>query len=193
MNKKGLVYIIGGIVVVAGIWLATTYNSLVKTEEKVKLQWNEMQNNYQRRLDLIPSLVSVVQGGADYEQSTLRKVIEARSKAASVNVEQVDAQNYNNQVQAQDELAASANQLIASVENYPQIKGTKAFTTLQTQLERTELRIKVARKDFNAVIADYNQKVKTFPTKTAAGILGFAPREGFRSDAGAENAVEIKF
>lgn len=193
MNKKYLSYIIVGIIVVAGIWFATTYNTLVKQEEKVKLQWNEMQNNYQRRLDLIPNLVNVVQGGADYEQTTLRKVIEARSKAASVNVNDVNAAAYNSQLAAQDELASSANQLIAVVEKYPDIKGTKAFTGLQTQLERTELRIKLARKDFNAAIADYNKKVKTFPTKLAAGIMGFSPREGFQSDPGAENSVEIKF
>lgn len=196
MNKKNYSgYIIGGILVVVGIWLITTYNALVKKDEKVKLQWNEVQNAYQRRLDLIPNLVNVVKGGADFEQTTLVKITEARSKATSVNVNanDVDASKYNEQTAAQDELAAAANRLIIAVEKYPDLQGAKAFSGLQTQLERTELRIKIARKDFNAAIADYNKAVKTFPTKLAAGILGFPAKEGFRSDAGADKSVEIKF
>ncbi len=196
MNKKSYSgYIIGGILVVVAVWLITTYNSFVKKDEKVKLQWNEVQNSYQRRLDLIPNLVNVVKGGADFEQTTLVKISDARSKATAVNVSanNVDAAKYNEQAAAQDELAAAANRLIIAVEKYPELQGAKAFAGFQTQLERTELRIKVARKDFNAAIADYNNTVKTFPAKLAAGILGFPPREGFQSDAGADKSVEIKF
>lgn len=196
MNKKNYSgYIIGGILVVVGIWLITTFNVLVKKDEKVKLQWNEVQNSYQRRLDLIPNLVNVVKGGADFEQTTLIKISEARSKATSVTVtaNDVDASKYNEQSAAQDELAAAANRLIIAVEKYPDLQGAKAFSGLQTQLERTELRIKVARKDFNAAIADYNKSVKTFPTKLVASVLGFPAKEGFQSDAGADKSVEIKF
>jgi len=196
MNKKKYSgYIIGGILVVVGIWLITTFNVLVKKDEKVKLQWNEVQNSYQRRLDLIPNLVNVVKGGADFEQTTLIKISEARSKATSVTVtaNDVDASKYNEQSAAQDELAAAANRLIIAVEKYPELQGAKAFAGLQTQLERTELRIKVARKDFNAAIADYNKSVKTFPTKLVASVLGFPAKEGFQSDAGADKSVEIKF
>ncbi len=196
MNKKNYSgYIIGGILVVVGIWLITTFNVLVKKDEKVKLQWNEVQNSYQRRLDLIPNLVNVVKGGADFEQTTLIKISEARSKATSVTVtaNDVDASKYNEQSAAQDELAAAANRLIIAVEKYPELQGAKAFAGLQTQLERTELRIKVARKDFNAAIADYNKSVKTFPTKLVASVLGFPAKEGFQSDAGADKSVEIKF
>ncbi|RYF88664.1 MAG: LemA family protein [Chitinophagaceae bacterium] len=194
-NKNYSGYIIGGIVVVVGIWLITTYNSLVAKDEKVKLQWNEVQNAYQRRLDLIPNLVNVVKGGADFEQGTLEQIAEARSKATSVNISanNVNAQGYMQQAAAQDELAAAANRLIIAVEKYPELQGAKAFAGLQTQLERTELRIKVARKDFNAAIAAYNNSVKTFPTKLAAGLLGFPPKDGFQADAGADKAVEIKF
>ena len=193
MKKNYTGYIIGGILVVAGIWLVTTYNALVKKDEKVKLQWNEVQNTYQRRLDLIPNLVSTVKGGADFEQTTLQKVVEARAKAASVQVNNLTAENFNQQSAAQDELAGAANRLIIAVEKYPELKGTAAFRDLQTQLERTELRIKMARKDFNESIAAYNSSVKSFPTKLAAGLFGFGAKEGFKSDAGAEKAQEIKF
>jgi LemA protein len=196
MNKKNYSgYIIGALLVVVGIWLITTFNVLVKKDEKVKLQWNEVQNAYQRRLDLIPNLVNVVKGGADFEQSTLVKISEARSKATAVTVSanEVNASKYNEQSAAQDELAAAANRLIIAVEKYPDLQGAKAFAGLQTQLERTELRIKVARKDFNAAIADYNKAVKTFPTRFIAGIFGFPAKEGFQSDTGADKSVEIKF
>lgn len=196
MNKnKYSGFIIGGILVVVVIWLITTFNVLVKKEEKTKLQWNEVQNAYQRRLDLIPNLVSVVRGGADFEQTTLQKVTEARSKAGSVNVDvnDINADAFNKQSTAQDELAAAANRLLIVVEKYPELQGAKAFSGLQTQLERTELRIKIARKDFNASIAEYNKSAKTFPTKLVAGLFGFPAKEGFQSDTGADKSVEIKF
>lgn len=193
MKNKLSGYIIGGILVVVGIWLITTYNALVKKDEKVKLQWNEVQNTYQRRLDLIPNLVNTVKGGADFEQTTLQKVTEARAKATAVQVSGLNAENYNQQSAAQDELAGAANRLIIAVEKYPDLKGTAAFRDLQTQLERTELRIKMARKDFNDFIATYNSSVKSFPTKLAAGLFGFSAKEGFQSDAGADKSVEIKF
>lgn len=193
MKNKLSGYIIGGILVVVGIWLITTYNALVKKDEKVKLQWNEVQNTYQRRLDLIPNLVNTVKGGADFEQTTLQKVTEARAKATAVQVSGLNAENYNQQSAAQDELAGAANRLIIAVEKYPDLKGTAAFRDLQTQLERTELRIKMARKDFNEAIATYNSSVKSFPTKLAAGLFGFSAKEGFQSDAGADKSVEIKF
>ena len=195
MNKKrNSGYIIGGVVILLGIFLIITYNSLVKKEEKVKLQWNEVQNTYQRRLDLVPNLVNVVKGGADYEQTTLQKLIEARAKATAVNVSgDLSADNYNQQTAIQDELAGAANRLMITVEKYPDIKGTRAFSDLQVQLEGTERRIKVARKNFNESIAAYNSSVRGFPTKLVAGIFGFAPKEGFQSDIGTDKAVEIKF
>jgi LemA protein len=194
MNKKNYSgYIIGGILVVVGIWLITTYNGLVKKDEKVQFQWNEVQNAYQRRLDLVPNIVSVVRGGAQYEQTTLQQVTEARAKAAAINATTINAANYQQQTAAQDELAAAANRLLITIEKYPELKGTKAFTGLQTQLERTELRIKIARKDFNKEVAVYNSSVKSFPTKIVASMLGFPPREGFQADTGADKSVEIKF
>jgi LemA protein len=139
------------------------------------------------------TLVNVVKGGADYEQTTLQKIAEARAKANSINAAGITAENYQQQSAAQDELAAAANRLLITVEKYPELKGTKAFAGLQTQLERTELRIKIARKDFNGAVATYNSSVKSFPTKVVAALLGFPPKEGFQSDAGADKSVEIKF
>ena len=193
-NKSYSGYILFAVIILLGIYMVVTYNGLVKKEEKVKLQWNEVQNAYQRRMDLVPNLVNVVQGGAQYEQTTLQKVTEARAKATSINVSgDVTADNYNKQIAAQDELAGAANRLMIAIEKYPDLTGTKAFTGLQTQLEGTERRIKVARKDFNAAIADYNSTVRGFPVKIVAPILGFKPREGFSADAGTDKSVEIKF
>jgi len=194
-KKKYTGAIIGGIVLLLIIWIASSYNGLVKKEEKVVLQWNEVQNVYQRRMDLIPNLVNVVKGATDFEQSTLVAVTEARAKAGSIQVSSTnpEAQAYLQQAAAQDGLAAAANRLIIAVEKYPELKGAQAFLGLQTQLERTELRIKMARKDFNESIATYNQSVRSFPTKLVAGIFGFPAKEGFQSGAGADKAIEIKF
>ena len=191
--KRSSALVIGGVVVLLLVWLAITFNSLVKKDEKVVFQWNEVQNSYQRRLDLIPNIVNTVKGGAEYEQNVLREVTEARAKAQQVQVSGVDAGAYAQQSQAQDALAQAANRLIIAVERYPDIKGTRAFRDLQTQLEGTERRIKVARVDFNTSIADYNNSVRSFPTKIVAGLFGFPPKEGFQATAGADKSVEIKF
>jgi LemA protein len=196
MNKKKYSwFIIAGIVVVLAIFLITTYNSLVKKEEKVKLQWNEVQNAYQRRLDLIPNIVNVVKGVSDFEQNTLLKITEARSKAASVNINtnDISADEFNKQSAAQNELASATNRLIIQIEKYPSLKGTAAYAGLQTQLEGTERRIKVARQDFNEAVNTYNNAVRTLPTKLVAGMLGFKEKEGFQSDTGADKPIEIKF
>ena len=196
MNKKRYSgYIVGAVIVLLGIFIITNYNGLVKKEEKVKQQWNEVQSAYQRRTDLIPNLVSVVRGQADFEQTTLQKIVEARAKAGSITTttSELTAENYNKQNAVQNELAAATNQLIAVVEKYPTLKGTEAFRGLQTQLEGTERRIKFSRKDFNDAIAAYNSSVRSFPTNLVAGIFGFKSKEGFQSDTGAEKAIEIKF
>jgi LemA protein len=175
--KKSYIIVAVVIVIIAG-WFIVTYNSLVKKDEQVKNEWNEVQNAYQRRMDLVPSLVDIT---------------EARSKAASIDVSTISANAYNQQAAAQDALAASSNKLLVSVENYPQLKGTDAFKGLQVQLEGTERRIKFARKDFNAAIADYTSSVRSFPTNIVASITGFQPKDGFQADAGTDKSVEIKF
>ncbi len=194
-NKRYSGYIIGAIIIFIGIFLMVTYNALVKKEEQVKLQWNEVQNAYQRRIDFIPNVVNVVKGQADFEQTTLQQLTEARAKATAVNItgNEITADRFKQQTTAQDGLAAATNRLLITVEKYPELKGAAAFKGLQTQLEGTERRIKVARKDFNIAIADYNSSVRSFPTKIVAGVFGFKAREGFQADAGADKSVEIKF
>lgn len=194
-NKRYSGYLIAGVLVLFGIYTIVTYNALVNKEEKVKLQWNEVQSAYQRRVDLIPNVVNVVKGQATFEQATLTKISEARAKATSINIsaQDVSADKYNQLAAAQDELAKATNRLVIAIEKYPELKGAAAFEGLQTQLEGTERRIKIARKDFNGAIAEYNSSVKSFPTKIVAGLFGFHSREGFQSDAGADRSTEIKF
>ncbi len=189
MQGKKLVYIIVAILTIVAIFLIVSYNGLVKKDEQVKLQWNEVQNVYQRRLDLVPNLVQVVKGGADFEKTTLQKIAAARAAAASG----ISSNSYDAQTKAQNEMATATNRLLISVENYPVLQGTRAFKDLQVQLEGTERRVKFARKDFNESVANYNSSVRSFPTSIAAKLFSFAPKEGFTADSGAENAVLINF
>lgn len=193
-QKKISSYIVGGVILlILIIWVITSYNSLVKKQEKVKQQWSEIQNTYQRRLDLIPNLVNVVKGVSDFEQTTLQQIAEARSKAlAGLSNDEISSNNYQKQQQLQDTLAAAANRMIILIEKYPTLKGTAAYSGLQTQLEGTERRIRVARNDFNAAVADYNKKVRSFPANVVSGLFGFKIKEGFEADAGNDKAVEIK-
>jgi LemA protein len=191
-RKAGL--IVGAVLAVMIIAMIVIYNSLVKTSEKVNQQWSEVQNTYQRRLELVPNLVNVVKGVSEFEQETLRKIAEARSKALSgLSNNELTAENYHDQVRLQDSLAAATNRLIAVVEKYPDLKGTEAYAGLQVQLEGTERRIKVARNDFNEAVAIYNNKVRSFPANIVAGLFGFDKKKGFEADAGSNKAVEIKF
>ena len=187
--KNLSLYIIGGIILLLGIFTYTSYNSLVKKDEQVKLQWNEVQNVYQRRLDLVPNLVNTVKGGADFEKTTLQKIAEARAAASST----ATSGAYADITAAQNEVATATNRLLINVENYPELQGAKSFKDLQVQLEGTERRIKFARKDFNEAVATYNSKVRSFPTSLVAGMLGFPYKDGFAADAGADRAVEINF
>lgn len=188
-------YIVGGVVLlILLVWIITTYNSLVKKQEQVKLKWSDIQNTYQRRLDLIPNLVNVVKGVSDFEQSTLEQITAARSRAvAGLSNTELTAENYKNQQRQQDELAGAANRLIIAIEKYPALKGTAAYAGLQTQLEGTERRIQVARNDFNAAVNTYNQKVRSFPSGLIASLFGFKKKEGFTAGAGTDKAVEINF
>jgi LemA protein len=193
MQKKRYTgYIAGAILVLLGIYVIVTYNSIVKKEEKVKQQWSEVQNTYQRRLDLVPNLVNVVKGVSDFEQTTLENIAAARSKALSIQTDDITADNYNKQRIIQDSLAAATNRLIVIIEKYPVLKGTTAYSGLQTQLEGTERRIKVARNDFNAAVAEYNTAVRSGSSLLVAKLFGFKPKEGFQAVAGSDKAVEIK-
>ncbi len=188
MKKRGVIILSVIVVVLAG-WIAISYNRLVKKEEEVNFRWNEVQSVYQRRLDLIPNVVSLVKGSAEFERTTMEMIAKARASTPVT----IDAGSFERQTEVQDGLAQNLNRLIISSEAYPQLQGTRAFSDLQVDLAGTERRIKVARKDFNVAVADYNSSVKSFPTNLIASLLGFPPREGFSSVEGADRAVEIKF
>jgi len=192
-SRVGLIIL--GLLVILAIFFGVTYNRLVKQDENVKLTWGDLQNSYQRRLDLTPNLVAVVKASSDYEKQTLEQLAAARAKAmqVSVNSTAVNPENYNAQEQAQGEVATSINRVIGVIEKYPDLQTTKSFLYLQSQLEGTERRIKVARNDFNLAVANYNKKVRGFPASIAASIFGFKSKEGFKSDVGSENAPEVKF
>jgi LemA protein len=192
-NKVWLVVL--SILVILAIYIGVTYNKLVKQDENVKLNWGNLQNSYQRRLDLTPSLVAVVKATSDYEKQTLEQLASARAKATQVSVSTtgVDYNNYNAQEKAQADVANSINRVIGVIERYPDLKSTKSYLYLQSQLEGTERRVKVSRNDFNQSVAEYNKLVRGFPSSIAASLFGYKPKEGFRSDAGSENAPEVKF
>lgn len=195
-NQRSRVWVIVIIIlVILSIYIGVTYNRLVKQDENVKLNWGNLQNSYQRRLDLTPNLVSVVKASSEYEKQTLEQLAEARSKAAQIATtnNSVSPGNYNAQEQAQGDVANSINRVIAVIEKYPDLKTTKSFVYLQSQLEGTERRIKTSRNDFNLSVAEYNKMVRGFPSNIAASIFGFASKEGFKSDVGSENPPEVKF
>ena len=194
MKRYRWLVILGVIIVVIIIYLLTAYNSLVNSEEHVKRNFADLHATYQRRTDLIPNLVAVVQSAATYEQTTFKEVAAARAKAASMTIPaEVNPEAFQQLEEVQGELANSVNRALGTVENYPNLKATKNFSALQSQLEGTERRIKVARKDFNDAVATYNNKVRRFPSSIAAGLFGFRSKEGFSASAGASQAPEIKF
>jgi len=192
-RKYGIALVL--ILVVLVSYLGITYNGLVKSDESVKKNWSDLQSAYQRRIDLIPSLVSVVKGSSNFEQQTLEGLIEVRAKAqqTTLNSNVASIQNYKAQENSQAEVVQTFNKVIARIESYPDLKSTKSYLYLQTQLEGTERRIKVSRNDFNSSVAEYNKKVRQFPSNLAAKIFGFKGKEGFTSDAGSENPPEVKF
>jgi LemA protein len=196
MNTKNLtlIIILAAIVILGGCG-CSGYNTLVSQDEVVKNSWNNVQSDYQRRADLIPNLVNTVKGEANFEQTTLTNVVEARAKATSMRVDPADLSPEKLQQfqQAQGQLSQALGRLLVVTENYPTLRANDAFRNLQAQLEGTENRIKVARNDFNGAVATYNVKVRTFPTNIFAGIMGFKQRAGFTSDPGSERAPQVKF
>jgi LemA protein len=196
MNAKNLplILIVLGLLLFGGC-ACTGYNGLVTQDESVKKAWNNVQSEYQRRNDLIPNLVNTVKGAANFEQETLTKLMEARAKATSININSDDLtpEKLAEFQQAQSQVSAGIGRLLAVVENYPDLKANQNFRDLQAQLEGTENRIKVARNDFNAAVQDYNVKVRSFPMNLLAGAFGFKAKEGFKADPGSERSPEVKF
>ncbi len=168
---------------------------MVDKQENVEQQWAQVQNVYQRRLDLIPNLVNTVKGAADFEKSTLTQVIEARAKATSVNVDasKLSPEQIANFQQTQDQLSSALSRLLVSVEQYPQLRANQNFLELQAQLEGTENRISVERRNFNEAVMDYNAYIRKFPQNMISGMFDFEKKGYFQAAAGAEKAPEVKF
>lgn len=182
-------------VIVAVLFSSCGYNKMVSMDEQVTSQWAQVQNVYQRRADLIPNLVNTVKGYAEHEKETLEGVIEARSKATSVNIDPTKLtpeaiQQFN---QAQEGLSSALSRLMVVVERYPDLKANQNFLDLQAQLEGTENRITVERQKFNETTQQYNAYIRKFPQIIYAGWFGFEKKSYFEAQAGAEKAPEVKF
>lgn len=171
------------------------YNSLVEKEQTVNESWAQVENQYQRRADLIPNLVNTVKGYSKHEEETLTKVTEARAKATSVNlnVENLTEENLARYQQAQNELSSALKSLLAVTEAYPDLKANQNFMNLQAQLEGTENRIATERKRYTESVKDYNTSIKKFPTVIYAGWFGFKEKPQFKAELGAEKAPEVQF
>lgn len=194
MKRIGLLIVIG-VIVIIGFMGCNGYNGIVKQDENVKKAWGNVEAEYQLRSDLVDNLVKTVKGAANFEQETLTKLVEARAKATSVNftADQLTPENIAKFQAAQSQMSGALSRLLAVVENYPDLKATQNFLQLQGQLEGIENNIKNSRKVFNDAINVYNTKVRSFPMNIFAGMFGFKAKEGFKADAGAEKAPEVKF
>ena len=196
MSTKSLTLIvIAALVLILGGCGCRGYNGLVVQDETVNKAWNNVQSDYQRRAGLIPNLVNTVKGEANFEQTTLQNVIQARASATQIKVDPKDLtpEKLQQFQQAQGQLSQALGRLLMVSENYPNLRANDAFRGLQAQLEGTENRIKVSRNDFNQAVADYNVKARSFPMNILAGMFGFKTKEGFKAEAGAEKAPEVKF
>ncbi len=179
-----------------GIWGVGVYNGLVGRNESVNKAWAQVENQYQRRLDLIPNLVETVKGSAKFEKDTLTAVVDARSRVGGLNVTKEvlnDPASFKKFEEAQAGLSSALSRLMVVVEKYPDIKSTQAFRDLSSQLEGTENRIGVARHDFNDAAQSYNTAIKLFPASLIAGFGGFHPRPYFQAAPEAAKAPAVKF
>ena len=195
--KKSWIILAGVVIVVLLIYSTVkgTYNTMVTMDEGVSASWAQVENVYQRRADLIPNLVSTVKGYAAHEQETLQAVIEARSKATSVNVnpENMNMQQLQQFQDAQAGLSSALSRLMVVVERYPDLKANQNFLDLQAQLEGTENRITVERRKFNESARSFNTYIRTFPKNLYANLFGFEKKAYFEADQGAEKAPQVSF
>ena len=192
--KKSTIILIAVIAIVA-IWGVSAYNGLVKMDESVNTAWSNVENQYQRRADLIPNLVNTVKGYAAHEKETFEAVVSARSKATQMTIdpENLTPEKLQQYQKAQGEIGAALGRLLAITENYPELKANENFKELQAQLEGTENRISVERRNFNEMARTYNTSVRTFPKSILAGMFGFDKRPYFEAEEGANKAPEVKF
>ena len=193
-KNKGLIIAVVAIVLVA-LWGISSYNGLVNLDETVNNQWANVETSYQRRSDLIPNLVNTVKGYAKHEQQTLESVMQARSQATQVKIDPSNCtpEQLAAYQKAQGDVTSALGKLLAITENYPDLKANQNFLELQSQLEGTENRINVARKDFNDVAKEYNKTIRKFPKNIIAGMCGFEKHNYFEAEAGAEKAPKVEF
>jgi len=194
-NIKNSLRLIIFIVILSGV-SGCSYNSIVELDEKVNQAWSQVENQYQRRADLIPNLVSTVQGYADFEKGVLTEVTELRSKVGQIKLSSddlADEEKFKQFQEAQDKLSGALSRLLVVAENYPQLKANENFLTLQAQLEGTENRIAVERKKFNEAVQEYNTTIRRFPALITAKLFGFKEKQYFKSAPGTEKAPDVKF
>lgn len=198
-NKISKTAIIAGVIVILIVAIAgagiSAYNGMVSGEENVRQAWSQVENQYQRRSDLIPNLVNTVKGYAKHEQQTLTQVIEARSKATSttVNFDQLDSETFAQYQAAQGQLTQALGRLMVVAERYPELKANENFRDLQSQLEGTENRISTERRRYNEAVQSYNMSIRKFPRNIFAGMFGFDQKEYFKAQDGAETAPVVEF
>lgn len=193
-KNKGLIITVVVIVLVA-LWGISSYNGLVSMDENVSNQWANVETQYQRRSDLIPNLVNTVKGYAKHESETLESVMAARSQATQVKIDPSNCtpQQLAAYQKAQGDVTTALGKLLAITENYPDLKANQNFLELQSQLEGTENRINVARKDFDDTAKKYNTSLRRFPRNIIASMFGFEKRNYFEAEAGAEKAPKVEF
>ena len=202
MKNKGMMIgcAIGAVVLLAVgmlvIWGISSYNNMVSLDQAVIQSWAQVENQYQRRADLIPNLVNTVKGYADFEKEVLTKVTEARARVSQFNITPEvlnDPQAFAKFQSLQGELSGALSRLLVTVENYPQLKANENFLQLQAQLEGTENRISVERKKFNEVVQSYNTTIKRFPASLLAGMFGFGEKQYFKAIQGSDTAPKVEF
>ncbi len=194
MKTSSIILIaLGAFLLIIGFWGCNGYNGLVGADQGVKKVWSNVETNYQRRTDLYSSVIKTIEGSANFEKSTLKEVMEARSKATQIKVDVNDPASLEAYQKAQANLQGSFSRLMAVAENYPNLKTTDAFRDFQTQIEGTENRINVARQDYNKAIEDYNLRVKKFPGVILARLFGYNDKPFYKADEGTEKAPQIDF
>lgn len=184
------------ILFIAGFsWVKGSYNSMVTHDEEVKTAWSQVENQYQRRMDLIPNLVNTVKGYATHEKETLEGVVSARAEATKTTIDpsNLTEESMKKFQAAQGELSSALSRLMVVLERYPDLKANQNFSELQAQLEGTENRISVERKRFNETAQSYNTYIRSFPTNILAGMFGFQPKAYFSAESGAEKAPKVEF
>lgn len=196
MSRTWIVLIVIILLIIIGYSSCkTTYNNMVTKNQDTQAKWGSVESQYQRRNDLYNSVVKTIQGSANFEQSTLVEVVQARAKASQVTVDpsKLSPDQIAQFQQAQDQYAQSFSRLLVTVEQYPQLRTTQAFQDFQTQIEGTENRINKARDDFNQSVQSYNTTIKSFPNNLFAGMFGFTEKGYFKANPGTENPPDINF